>query len=78
MTRPKQMTDGVRKEVGTFCLTAGIYTSILLAFKFANETNAVEKRNIVFVVGAFALASMIYCMIRIGIEGRKNKKTSNQ
>jgi len=74
----RQMTDGVRKAAERFCLTAGIYTCILLAFKFANETDAVEKRNIVFVVVAFAVVSMMYCMARIAAEGKKGKETSDQ
>jgi len=74
----KQMTEGVRKAAETFCLTAGVYTCILLAVKFSRETDVTERRDIVSVMVGFAVVSMIYCLIRILIEGRKIKETSNQ
>ena len=76
MTR--QMTDGVRKAVEMFCLTGGIYTSILLALKFSHGAGMTEKRIIVFAIGSFAVVSMIYGMTRIAAEGKKDKETSNQ
>ena len=78
MTRPRQMTDGVRKAVEIFCLTGGIYTSILLAIKSSHGAGISEKRIIVVAICGFAVASMIYCMTRIAAEGKKDKETSNQ
>jgi len=43
MTR--QVTDGVRKAVETFCLTGGIYTSILLALKFSHGAGMTDALN---------------------------------
>ena len=65
------MPDDLRKSVEMFCLSAAVFTSILMGLKFSMTDDKIQRLVIVLAIVGFAIASTLYFAFRMRTEGKK-------